>query len=176
MQSFFLDEIPVTQVEAIRNELKKFFLFPVVSEFEESIDYQLLLNVRLIAPNLINIDSNTSFSVLDAFVEALGLSFFESRGREEISEEEARNVLIHLFTRNIVYDGTTGVNYEQAESFVEELLSIFPSKTRFFTNAVFVQHPFRLLSYLSLTAKTIDYGVILLDNQHIGIVWAAGDD
>ena len=70
----------------------------------------------------------------------------------------------------------TELQMHQVVALVEQLFQIFSAHPRYFTNADFTLHPFRQLSSYPLTAHTFDTGLLFLDEQRVGILWATDED
>jgi len=95
----------------------------------------------------------------------------------EVDGIEARKILVYVLTEDLAYSGPTGMSRETALTLVEQLLSLFNSEVRYFTNAKFTSDPFRLGAWSpNAGSRTFDTGIVLVDDQRIGIVWTTAED
>ncbi|HEX6484856.1 MAG TPA: hypothetical protein VF043_38925 [Ktedonobacteraceae bacterium] len=177
MALLFPDEENARRIEDLRSELNTSGM-NAGCEFIEEMENQIVLEVQ----KYISGEKNESalFSVVNAFVTSLNLSPFNAFGQMRIREvdgREARKILAFVLTENLAYGPTGIISGETALVLMEPMLRLFTSSVRYFTNAKFTSDPFRLLSWSPIAgSRTFDTGIVLVDDQHVGIIWATAED
>jgi hypothetical protein len=118
-------------------------------------------------------------ALLEAFIPFMKLGDVQNTPAptlREVDQAEARTILIALLSCDLAYGSATEVPMPQVDAVVEHLFQIFSAHPGYFTNGNFLLHPFRLLSWHPLTIHSFDTGLLLFDDQHIGILWATQED
>jgi len=177
MEPFFPDEEHARHIEDLRSELNRYDVYAGY-EFAEELENQLVFDVRKYVSSEKN--EHTLFSIVNDFMTSLHLTRFDAFGQmrmREVDGIEARKILVYVLTEDLAYSGPTGMSRETALTLVEQLLSLFNAGVRYFTNAKFTTDPFRLFSWSpNAGSRTFDTGIVLVDDQRIGIVWTTAED
>lgn len=141
---------------------------------EDSKYHQWIFEICKIEPAVRH--TMSPFALLDAFLTSIQLAYDCETHLREVDQAVAREILIYILSQTLAYDMPTGLQEHQVVALVGQLFQIFSVHPRYFTNADFTLHPFRQLSSYSLTGNTFDTGLILLDEQRVGILWATDED
>ncbi|MFL5662516.1 MAG: hypothetical protein ACJ8BW_14370 [Ktedonobacteraceae bacterium] len=122
------------------------------------------------------------FGLIDAFLASLRLDELEETHQSsfrEVDRAEAGNILTYLLSYDLVHDyRATSLSEKQVATIVERFLTLFSSHPRYFTNGEFNLDvkQFGLRNWFPLTSHTFDTGLILVDEQRIGIFWEVAED
>lgn len=177
IELFFPDEEHAQHIDDLRSELNRYDVY-VGNEFAEELENQLVFDVRKYVSS--EKAERALFSILNDFMTSLNLTRFDAFGQMRIREVdgiEARKILVYVLTEDLAYSGPTGMSRETALALVEQLLSLFNSEVRYFTNAKFTSDPFRIGAWSpNAGSRTFDTGIVLVDDQRIGIVWTTAED
>jgi hypothetical protein len=125
------------------------------------------------------------------------LSVFEKLSIPEISAEEfieslveignnrlASSILTSLLHKDLAYDAEM-IPLEQANLLANAFISNFSNQARYFSNSTWNKNEYKegnrsyelgLSSWTPFTEATFDSGVIIYDNNRIGIAWFADED
>jgi hypothetical protein len=149
----------------------------VLSYQEDAEYYQWVFEICTIEPT-----ARQTMSVgalLEAFIPFMKLGDVQKTPAptlRAVDQAEARTILIALLSHDLAYGSATEFPMPQVVAVVEHLFQIFSAHPRYFTNGNFLLHPFRLRSWDPLTIHTFDTGLLLFDDQHIGMLWATEED
>lgn len=149
----------------------------VLSYQADAEHYQWVLQICTVEPG-----ARQALSVgtlLEAFITFMNLGTVPDMPEpalREVDHAEARKILTALLSRDLAYDSATEFPMPMVEAVIDHLFQIFAAHPRYFTNADFTPHPFRLRSWVPLTIHTFDTGLFLVDDQRIGVLWATEDD
>ena len=144
---------------------------------EDAENYQWVFEICTIEPA-----ARQTMSVgalLEAFITFMKLGNVQDTSEpslREVDQAEARRILTALLFRDLAYGSWTEFPMPRVVAVIEHLFQDFSARPRYFTNGDFTPHPFRLRSWDPLTVHTFDTGLLLIDEQHIGILWATDDD
>jgi hypothetical protein len=120
------------------------------------------------------------FALLDAFLASLNLGrWCETHGSNlrEVDREEARKILRYILSQNLAYSMSTDLKESCVEAVIEHLFHLFSAQPLYLTNGTFTSSPFfRLSSWRPMTDHTFDTGLLFLDEQRVGILWATDED
>jgi hypothetical protein len=172
MDLFYADRVS-TQLIAERSEQSVRVL-----PYEENAEYhQWVFEICRIEPTARR--TMPAFALLDAFLASMKLGDVPETSEphlREVDQEEARKILRYILSQDLAYGSSTTLPMPRVAALVEQLFQIFSVQPRYFTNGCFTSHPFRLLSWEPLTVHTFDTGLLLFDEQRIGILWAIDED
>ena len=122
------------------------------------------------------------FDLMDAFLASLRLDELEETHQSsfrEVGRGEAATILTHLLSYDLVHGSRApSLREKQIATLVERFISLFSSRQRYFTNGEFTfdgDH-LGLRSWFPLTSHTFDTGLLLVDEQRIGILWEVAED
>lgn len=109
--------------------------------------------------------------------------YHEGWGFYEIEVPLARKILMHMLATDLVYPTYRHMPDEQATSLIEQMLHFFSSNVRCFTNCQFDVdftlneceakgiNIFDHYSWAPFIMRTYNMGVVLVDEQNIGVLW-----
>lgn len=125
------------------------------------------------------------------------LLVFEKLSVPEISAEEfmkslieinnsqlASSILTNLLHKDLAYD-TEILSLEQANLLANAFISTFSNQARYFSNSTWNENEYNkanrdlkcgLRSWTPFTEATFDSGIIICDNDRVGIAWFADED
>lgn len=115
--------------------------------------------------------------MLDAFVAQYG---YTGLGEHwiEVQRRVARKILFRVLLEELAYPEQT-MSTEEAEAFAARFLDLFAAGSRYFTNgtcsgevAIYTLTGDQVLGWRSISTATFDNGVIVVNGQRIGIIWA----
>lgn len=160
----------------------RFILEPIDAQYEPQPytgEVQFLFEVCRVMSPVTN--EMGLFPLIEAFLTSLGLDECNETCQEklhEVDQVEASNILTYLLSYSLAYGLRTTTSEKQITHFLERLFSLFSSHPRYFTNGEFDfgQQRFPLQSLWPLTRHTFDTGLLLVDDQRIGIVWDMDED
>ncbi|WP_242218504.1 hypothetical protein [Bacillus cereus group sp. BfR-BA-01380] len=114
----------------------------------------------------------------EEFLEEIGHQSNEIKGRWEVIDKRmAKKILEYILSMDMAYD----IDLETkplAEKLSNYFLKEFLSDAKYYTNGKFdeVDGFFRLSEWTSITNSTFDTGILAIDKNKIGILWAEDND
>ncbi|OCA85076.1 hypothetical protein [Pseudobacillus wudalianchiensis] len=118
----------------------------------------------------------TGTAVVDSFVKELGFRPIGEKW-EQITQHEARNILMYLFSMDMAYDAELE-SKPLADELSDYFLSTFSLQSKIFTAGYFEENSgfFKLQTWEPITDATFDTGIVVLDANKIGILWVEDED
>ncbi|WP_129632248.1 hypothetical protein [Candidatus Oscillochloris fontis] len=135
--------------------------------------YPLLLSMRRLRGDMLP----TATEILDALAREEG---YQPLGANwiEVPRRIALKILTHLIASELAYP-TEVVTTEQATDLATQFLTLFNPPARYFTNgacsgpfAVYDLAGEEVLGWRSLSAAPFDNGVIVVNAERVGMLWA----
>ncbi|MHC4660455.1 MAG: hypothetical protein ACYS8W_02080 [Planctomycetota bacterium] len=131
-------------------------------------------------PEKMPVDPEDVSELLDAFTSQQG---FKDIGEAwiEVSRNTAVRILIHALSKGLAY-GMIFMEKEEAGEIAEKFLNLFREGSHYFCNGDCVVGSVKTVDgktvpgFKPITKATLDTGVIALDSDHIGMLWAWDED
>jgi hypothetical protein len=114
----------------------------------------------------------------ELFLDELGFKSDEIKNEwEKVDETTAKKILEYILSYDMAYDAELGTK-AKASLICSYFLNEFQSDAIFFTNGYFDEDAgfFKLSAWTPLTDSTFDTGILAIDKNKIGILWAEDND
>lgn len=92
----------------------------------------------------------------------------------EIDEQTARQVLRNILMVGMVF-GFPLRSQTKADKMIDYFFALFKGNARYFTNTSVGANP-HLNAWIPVTGATFDQGVVAIDEDYIGLLWAEEED
>lgn len=140
--------------------------------YEEEEAYQWIFKICKVEP--IARKNISDLDLVHKLLDSVGLG---GRNLWEVKQEEAAKILFYVLSQSLAYSNITVLQEKNlAIPVMQHILCLFSSRPRYFTNGRFNSHPFCLSSWDPCSSHTYDTGLLLLDEQRIGVLWATDED
>ena len=119
--------------------------------------------------SLVNTNTSDKNELVNSFVNSLGMK--PSRNWEILDFYKAQKGLVNVLNRDLAYNEEV-MPLDKASEIANKFLCLFDRKnSNYFSNWRLSGH-----SWDPLTEATFDTGIIVLDNNRIGILWFEDED
>jgi hypothetical protein len=114
----------------------------------------------------------------------ISLDYFKEHIQEIENRELAESILVSLLHKDMAYS-VEMMTLEKARILTRKFFSLFSSHALYFSNSTWNENEYAvpakafelgLSSWAPLTELTFDSGIIICDNNRIGIAWFSDDD
>jgi hypothetical protein len=118
----------------------------------------------------------SSLEDMNHFVQQLGFQGIDNSW-DSVDEQMARRIITYVLSMDLAYDSdldSTPIAGELCDYFI----SLFSFQAEYYTNAHFDEDSghFRLEEWSSISSATFDTGIIVVDQDKMGILWAEDED
>ncbi|RPK10764.1 hypothetical protein [Priestia endophytica] len=116
------------------------------------------------------------FEDINDFAEELGFQEVEA-SLNLIDKQIARKIITYVLSMDLAYDSDLD-SKPIARDLCNYFVSLFSSKAKYYTNAEFDEEwgYFKMAGWSPISLSTFDTGIIIVDQDNVGVLWVEDED
>jgi hypothetical protein len=125
-----------------------------------------------------SIHSESDNIIKEQFLDGTGFNSYQIKGKwKKVDTSTAQKILEYIFSFDMAYDIELATK-SQANFLASYFINEFNSDAEYFTNGNFELDKgfYRLKGWTPLTDSIFDTGILAIDKEKVGILWAEDND